>query len=200
LTKIFKKPLKIGLTGGIGTGKTTISQILSSLGIPIFNADNCSKNLLQTNQNIIKTITKQFGTSIVEKNQINTKKLGKIVFSNKKKLAILNNIIHPIVLKQFHQWVSHQNTKYIIKESAILFESESYKTLDKIILVKAPLKLRIQRVKNRDQRNLQEINAIINNQFKTNHIIKHIDYIINNNENNMLTPQVISLHHTLSIL
>ena len=133
MTKIFKKPLKIGLTGGIGSGKTTVSQILHSLGIPIFNADNCSKNLLKTNQNIIKNITKKFGQAILENNQINTNKLGEIVFSNKKKLQILNNIMHPIVLKKFREWSSNQNTKYIIKESAILFESETYKELDKFL-------------------------------------------------------------------
>ena len=128
----FKIPIKIGVTGGIGTGKTTVCTIFKKIGIPIFNADNQSKILLKKNENVISKITKVFGDNILDKKKIDTKKLGRIVFTNKKKLIELNNILHPRVIEKFDNWLLEQDSKYIIKESALLFESNTYKNLDKI--------------------------------------------------------------------
>ena len=196
----IKSPLKIGITGGIGSGKTTVSSILEKLGTPVFNSDEYGKYLLKTNKIVIKKIIQEFGRFVVENNKISTKDLSSIVFSNKKKLAKLNHIIHPHVLNKFETWAKSQNTKYIIKESAILFESKTYSELDKIILVKAPLKTRITRVCNRDNRTKEEVQKIINNQIQENKILKYVDYIINNNNNSLLTPKVIELHTILSKL
>ena len=193
-------PLKIGLTGGIGAGKTTVAKIFKTLGIPVFNSDECGKQLLKDNQNVINSIIYNFGKSITTHNQIDTKKLGKIVFSNKQNLELLNSIIHPQVFLKFNNWVLKQKTKYIIKESAILFESSIYKKLDKTILIKAPLNLRIKRICKRDQRSVEEIHNIIKNQLPIQKVVNKADYILNNSEKNLLTPKVIKIHEVLSCL
>ena len=194
-----KQPLKIGLTGGIGSGKTTISSIFDSLNIPVFNSDQISKYILQDNKRVIETIVQKFGKNIIKNNQINTAKLAKIVFSDKTKLATLNNIIHPHVLNKFNDWIRNQDSKYIIKESAILFESKTYQQLDKIILVQSPLHIRIERTCKRDNRTKEDVKNIIKNQIKDAEAIKYADYIIKNN-NKLLLPKIIQLHEVLSNL
>ena len=199
MKQIIKKPLQIGLTGGIGSGKTTISNIFKYLGVPVFNSDNISKELITTNQHIIQSIIKEFDKSIIQDNVINTKLLAKIVFSNKHKLKILNSIIHPHVLQKFDDWVLKQNGKYIIKESAILFESNTYQKLNKIILVKSPLEMRIKRVCKRDDRTENDVKRIINNQIDQDEYMPHIDYVIHNDQE-LLLPKIIRLEKTLSDL
>tara|TARA_Y100000994_G_scaffold249458_1_gene261263 strand:+ start:2291 stop:2899 length:609 start_codon:yes stop_codon:yes gene_type:complete len=195
------KPIKVGLTGGIGSGKTTVSNILKTVGIPVFNSDDESKNLLKVNPKIINDVKNLFGKSIIqEEEDIDLKKLGNIVFSNKSKLNQLSNILHPEVLIKFKQWMLTQNTTYIIKESAILFETKTYKELDKIIIVTAPLALRIDRIKKRDHRDIKQIKSIINNQLNLNTQLDKADYIINNDEKSLLIPKVIDLHMRLSRL
>ena len=199
MKKQSKKPLKIGLTGGIGSGKTTISSIFQSLNIPVFNSDQISKHILQNNKNVIGSIVKEFGKNIIQDDQINTSKLGQIVFSNKKKLEKLNNIIHPHVLNKFNEWIIDKDSKYIIKESAILFESKTYQQLDKIIFVQSPLKTRIERTCKRDNRTKENVENIIKNQIQDSEAIKYADYIIKNN-NKLLLPKIIELHEVLSNL
>ena len=196
----FKNPIKIGVTGGIGTGKTTVSTIFKNIGIPIFNADEQSKILLKKNENVISKIIKVFGDNILDKKKIDTKKLGRIVFTNKQKLIELNNILHPRVIEKFDNWLLEQDSKYIIKESALLFESNTYKNLDKIILIQSPLKLRIKRVCARDNRTKKEVSKIIKNQLKQSEYIKLVDYVITNNEKTLITPQVMAIHKQLSEL
>ena len=196
----FKNPIKIGVTGGIGTGKTTVCTIFKKIGIPIFNADEQSKILLKKNENVISKIIKVFGDNILDKKKIDTKKLGRIVFTNKQKLIELNNILHPRVIEKFDNWLLEQDSKYIIKESALLFESNTYKNLDKIILIQSPLKLRIKRVCARDNRTKKEVSKIIKNQLKQSEYIKLVDYVITNNEKTLITPQVMAIHKQLSEL
>ena len=196
----FKNPIKIGVTGGIGTGKTTVCTIFKKIGIPIFNADEQSKILLKKNENVISKIIKVFGDNILDKKKIDTKKLGRIVFTNKQKLIELNNILHPRVIEKFDNWLLEQDSKYIIKESALLFESNTYKNLDKIILIQSPLKLRIKRVCARDNRTKNEVSKIIKNQLKQSEYIKLVDYVITNNEKTLITPQVMAIHKQLSEL
>tara|TARA_B100000902_G_C27300041_1_gene912271 strand:- start:1438 stop:2025 length:588 start_codon:yes stop_codon:yes gene_type:complete len=191
---------KIGLTGGIGSGKTTASTIFQKLGVPVFNSDKESEFLLNNNREIIQEVVEKIGSNILLNDQINRQKLAQIVFSDKKKLTILNKIIHPKVSQLFNQWTKKQKSKYIIKESAILFESNTNNYLDKIILMKSPLKLRIQRVCLRDNRTKKDVENIINNQKKTREIEKYADYILNNNKNSMLASNVIQLHKKLTKL
>ena len=194
---MVKKTLKIGLTGGIGSGKTTVSNILKSLGVEIFNSDYYAKNALINNKTVKNKIYAIFGKKIISNGEINKKKLAQIVFQKKNKLQLLNKIIHPIVIQEFNKWYSQKSSHYIIKESALLFESKTFHDLDAIILIKAPIKLRINRVNQRDNRPRSEILNIIKNQVKTKDVKDHCNYIINNNEKTLLTPKVIQLHTQL---
>ena len=196
----MKKPYKIGLTGGIGAGKSTISQIFKSIGIAIFNSDSYAKELLINDKYIIRKIVQKFGDNIQKNDIIDKEKLSQIVFSDKEKLAQLNQIIHPKVKLKFESWVKQQTSHYIIKESALLFETNTHQLLDKIILVKAPVDIRIQRVCKRDNRTKEEVEKIINNQIDPNSITNEADYIINNNEQTLLTPKIIRIHHLLNQL
>ena len=192
----MKQPYKIGLTGGIGSGKTTISQIIKTLQIPVFNSDIVAKELYK-DKYIIAVLKKKFGNEIFNKESVDLKKLSQIVFNNEHHLNTLNSIIHPIVLKKFNDWYTKQTSIYIIKESALLFDTDSANNLDKIILVHSPLRLRIHRVQNRDKRTKQEIKKIINSQVLFKNIKHKADYIINNNEKKLLTPQIIKIHNKI---
>ncbi len=197
MSKIVTPALKIGLTGGIGSGKTTISEVFKKLGVPVFNSDDFGKQLLQNNTNIINQVVQEFGDTIIDNKKINTRKLASIVFSDKDKIQTLNEIIHPHVINQFEQLAQKTKKKYIIKESAILFESNSYKKVNKIILVRAPLDIRMKRVCDRDNRTKEEVEKIIRNQINDTKLLKRVDYIINNN-NELLTPQIIKIDKILS--
>ena len=190
--------LKIGLTGGIGSGKTTVSHVFHKLGIPVFNSDLHAKELLE-DEETKKTIVKNFGEDILDiKQSINKHKLSKIIFSDKTKLKFINQLIHPLVTKEFEKWVLLQNTAYVIKEYALLFKSDSNRKLDKIILVQSPLDLRIQRVKKRDKKSIKEIKEVIKNQIKIKDILSKVDFIIHNNESRLLFSQIKSIHNQLS--
>ena len=188
---------RIGLTGGIGTGKTYIANIFESLGVPIFNADIESKKLISTSNSLINDIIQEFGDNIYVKGQLDKKKLSQIVFTDIKKLERLNNLVHPKISKIFANWCNKQTTKYIIKEAAILFESGSHLELDKIICVSAPLDLRIKRIINRDNSNVKSIKNRIKNQMEQEKKELLSDYIIINDEKEKLLSQIIAIHENL---
>lgn len=186
-----KIPLKIGLTGGIGAGKSTVSKVLKSLYIPVFNSDIIAKRIYK-DKSVVTEIKKQIGVTINQDNSINKKMLSSTIFNDKTKLRKLNKIIHPIVEKKFDLWCQNQNKKMVIKESALLFESRSFKKFDKIIYVYASQKNRIDRVIKRDSRTKENVLNIISNQHKFTDIKKKVDYIIYNNDELMM-PQIIRI-------
>jgi dephospho-CoA kinase len=170
----------IGLTGGIGSGKTTIAKHFASLGIPVYIADDEAKKLMD-NSEIIAKLQAVFGNEIIENQKIDRKALAQIVFQNPKKLKILNSIIHPAVKKHFTDWLStYKNHPIIIKEAAILFESGSYKDCDSIITVTSPLEERVNRVMKRDNASRESILDRINNQWTDEQRISKSDYVIIN--------------------
>lgn len=170
----------IGLTGGIGSGKTTIAKHFASLGIPVYIADDEAKKLMD-NSEIIAKLQAVFGEEIIENKKIDRKALAQIVFQNPKKLKILNSIIHPAVKKHFTDWLStYKNHPIIIKEAAILFESGSYKDCDLIITVTSPLEERVNRVMKRDNASRESILDRINNQWTDEQRISKSDYVIIN--------------------
>ena len=172
----------IGLTGGIGSGKTTLATYIDSLGIPVFIADDEARKLMRFPQ-VLREIKAVFGESIFEKGQLNRQELASIVFSNPEKLSQLNGIIHPAVKKQFKIWLDqHQSAPFVIYEAAILFESGSYKNCDYIITITAPLEDRIARVMQRDDSSKEQVLNRINSQWtdeqreaKSNFIIENSD-------------------------
>lgn len=191
--------LKIGLTGGIGSGKTTISKIFAILGIPIYYADNVAKQLMQTDTALIETLKSTFGNTIYNtNNELQPQILSKIVFKNPTELNKLNHIVHPAVLKHAEDWHNKQkNCPYTLKEAALLFESGSYRLLDKIIVVHAPLNIRIQRIMTRDNFSEEETIQRIKQQLPEEEKLKKADYIIHNQPNTFLIPQVLSIHQKL---
>lgn len=170
----------IGLTGGIGSGKTTIANHFMAAGIPVYIADDAARKIMQSEE-IIEEIKKVFGTAIFENGILNREKLAQIVFSDSEKLKVLNAIIHPAVKKHFHRWIlDHKNAPFIIYEAAILFESGSYKDCDKIITVTAPMESRIQRVIQRDNSCRDQVLKRINSQWNDDQRIAKSDFVIGN--------------------
>src|SRR5687767_9978123 len=151
-TSYIKQPpmLRIGLTGGIGSGKTTVAAIFGVLGIPVYYADDAAKRLMDENENVKTAIENNFGKEAYKNGKLDRKYVSDIVFNNADKLAFLNSIVHPATIKDADEWMQSQKSPYIIKEAALLFESGSHQKLDYIIGVKAPLDLRISRVMKRD--------------------------------------------------
>lgn len=181
----------IGLTGGIGSGKTTIAKKFLERGIPIYNADERSKILLDQND-VIQEITTIFGKEILAENQkIDRKKLAQIVFKNPEQLQKLNHILHPKVGLDFKNWVlEHKKHPFLIKEAAILLESGSYKSCDYIILVKATLENRIKRVIARDKTTEKDVIDRINNQWSDEKKEPLVDFIIQNDDINVIDNQI----------
>lgn len=189
--------LKVGITGGIGSGKTTVCQIFSQLGIPIFNADQAVKELYAQHQGLKLQLKSAFGTEVyISDDQINIPFL-KGLFASPENTEKLNKIVHPLVFQAFYDWANQQNAPYVIKEAAILFESGADKTVDKVIGVIAPEELRIERVRTRDQRSIEEIKTIIDKQLSNNELREKCDYIIENDGNQSLIQQVRELHAQL---
>jgi dephospho-CoA kinase len=193
----MQTPLQIGITGGIGSGKSLICRIFHVLGVPVYDADSRAKKLMTTDGILIDQIKKEFGTlSYDEKGELNRELLSKTVFNQPDKLARLNALVHPRVAWDYNQWINEQRgASYCLKEAALLFEAGSYQLLDKIIVVAAADELRIKRVLQRDpHRNKTEVERIIKNQMPQEEKMKRADYVINNDESELVIPQVLKLH------
>lgn len=174
--------VKVGLTGGIGSGKTTVSNFLLDYGIPVYNSDSKGKTLMNTNLELKNNIVSIFGERVYDNGILNTNLLSSIVFNDSTKIEQLNNLVHPKVSQDFNQWVGKNNNKPIlVKEAAILIESGAYLNMDKIILVVSEKSTRINRVSKRDNSDLESIEKRINLQLTDNEKIKYADYIIENN-------------------
>lgn len=164
----LSKVLKIGITGGIGSGKSTVCRLFEELGIPVYNADERAKYLMQHEHYLIDEIKKNFGEEVYENGQLNRALLASKVFHDKEKVNLLNSLVHPAVFRDSERWIEEQQTAhppYAIKEAALLIEAGSYKYLDKLIVVTAPLAVRLQRVCERDQVSVEEVQARMKNQL-----------------------------------
>lgn len=170
----------IGLTGGIGSGKTTVANHFIEAGIPVYIADDGARKIMQSPE-ILREIEKIFGSSIFENGLLNRQKLAEIVFNNPDKLKQLNGIIHPAVKKHFGNWIlNHKNSPFVIYEAAILYEGGSYKDCDKIITVTAPLETRIERVIQRDKTTRENVLKRINMQWTDDQRLGKSDFVIEN--------------------
>jgi dephospho-CoA kinase len=186
--------LRIGLTGGIGSGKSTVARIFKVLGVPVYNADDEAKRLMIEDANLHDHIISAFGPESYTDGVLNRKYLSAQVFNNREKLNQLNSLVHPATLRDAAEWMKKQKTPYVIKEAALIFESGSQKMLDYVIGVKAPLALRIERTMKRDNVTLHEVNARIDLQMDEEEKLHLCDYLIVNDEKQMLIPQVLALH------
>jgi dephospho-CoA kinase len=194
------KPLLVGITGGIGAGKSVVCKIFQALSVPIYDADSRAKWLMNHNDSLKAKIINLFGFESYENDQLNREWMGKKVFQNTKLLKQLNSLVHPAVSEDFAEFVgNNSDAKYIVKEAALLIETESYKSLDYLILVTAPLALRIERVKVRDaHRTVEDIESIISKQLSDDEKIHLADTIISNDGVSLLIPQVLKLHEQFS--
>jgi dephospho-CoA kinase len=186
--------LKLGVTGGIGSGKSVICKILECFGIPIFRADDEGRRLLLENAGIQKQVVQLFGNNILKNGKPDPKKIASIVFNNPDKLKKLNNIIHPAISNAFFKWSSEfQSANCVVEEAAILFESGAEKNLDTVLLVTAPEELKIRRVMQRDNITETEIKKRMKFQWSDEKKIPKADFVLFNEENTLLTPQVIGI-------
>ncbi len=194
--------IKVGITGGIGSGKTTICRLFELLGIPVYYSDDESKQLLDSNMDVKAGIVKTFGNDLLsESGLIDKKKLASLVFNNKEALEKLNSIVHPAVRAHFENWLNqHSAQKYILKEAAILFESNAYKRVDKIITVTAPAEMKISRAMHRDKISREQVEHRMMNQISDEKKINRSEFVIYNDEQKLLIPQVINIHNQLNKL
>jgi len=186
--------LRIGITGGIGSGKSTVAGIFSVLGIPVYNSDDASKRLMAEDENLKRNIIASFGESSYVNGMLNRKYLAAQVFEDSKKLALLNSLVHPATINDARQWMEKQKSVYVIKEAALIFESGSNEFLDFVIGVQSPRELRIERALKRDNVTREEIEARMKLQMDEDEKMKRCNFIIVNDEQQMLIPQVLSLH------
>ena len=184
----------VGLTGGIGSGKTTVAGFFRDFGVPVYIADDAGKRLMKTSAEIKKAIISLFGEKAYDNDTPNRKFIASQVFNDSEQLKKLNQIIHPAVEKDFHQWVKEQSYEYVIYEAAILFETGSYKKCDFSILVTAPQELRIERLQERDNSSRSEIKERMNNQWSDEKKEKLADFIIKNEELSQTRLQVEHIH------
>jgi dephospho-CoA kinase len=189
--------LKIGLTGGIGSGKTTVAKVFESLGIPVYYADDAAKRLLATNESLKAAVKEHFGEAAYRNNEPDRKYLAGIVFNNKEKLDLLNSLTHPVTIKDAEDWMSKQHSPYAIKEAALLFESGAAEKLDYVIGVYAPQHIRIKRVMARDQLNTDDVLKRISRQIDEELKMKLCNFVIRNNDEQLILPQIMALHEKL---
>lgn len=189
--------LQVGITGGIGSGKSTVSKVFEVLGIPVLDADSVAKHLMQYDPDLRQSLMALFGEETYTNGQLNREHIAALVFNNPQQLEQLNAIVHPATIAFSKNWAQQQTAPYIIKEAALLFESGSYKELDKIIGVYAPLPLRLQRAVNRDQVSEAAIRSRMARQMDEEEKMKRCDFIIKNDESTSVLLQVLSLHEQL---
>jgi dephospho-CoA kinase len=190
-------PLQIGITGGIGSGKSLICKIFATLGIPVYDADSHAKALMTTDGILVSQIKKEFGDlSYHADGTLNRNYLGAHVFDDENKLEALNKLVHPRVGVDYERWVDqHRDAPYVLKEAALLFESGSHRLLDKIVVVSAPESLRQKRVLQRDaHRTVEQFKAIVEKQLPEEEKLNQADYIIVNDDTVLVIPQVLKLH------
>lgn len=193
--------LKVGVTGGIGTGKSIVCRVFALLGIPVYDSDARAKWVMHHHPELRRELIATFGAEVFDAstNQLNRPYLARLAFTNPDQLTLLNQLVHPRVKQDFIDWVAaQQNIPYIIKEAALMYETEAHRQVTKMIAVTAPLPVRQARLLTRDpHRTLSDIQAIIEKQLPEEEKINRADYIIYNNDQQLVIPQIVATHQQL---
>jgi len=189
--------IKVAITGGIGTGKTTISNMFADKGVPVFNSDEIAKEIMNTNSLLKNEIVTAFGDKVYDKNKLNKEYLSDVIFNNESLLKKINSIVHPYVADEFNSWIEEQDSKYIIYESAIIFENQAEDFFDKIICVTASEEDVISRVMKRNNFSVDKIKSIINKQLPNGAKIQKSDYVIENTNISKLSDKVLEIHNDI---
>lgn len=189
--------LRVGLTGGIGSGKSTVARILETLGVPVYYADDAAKELMNTDEALMQSVIGLFGPSAYINGQLDRKFISSVVFNDQSKLEALNALVHPATIRHSEEWYSRLHVPYAIREAALIFESGASENLDFVIGVYAPRILRIQRVQQRDGLPAAEIQKRMDRQINEEIKMKLCDFVIRNDEQELLIPQVLKIHERL---
>ena len=189
----------IGLTGGIGSGKSTVAKIFAQFGIPVLDADATAKAIMNEDSSVKTKLIELFGTEAYKESQLNRPYIAQLVFDDAFKLQQLNAIIHPITIQYAKDWALKQSAPYVIKEAALFFESGSAEGVDKIIGVTAPKHIRIQRVMQRDQISREEVIKRMEHQIEDSLKMKLSDWVIQNDDMHLLIPQVLAIHNEILV-
>ena len=189
--------LKIGLTGGIGSGKTTVAQIFEVLGVPVYYADDAAKNLMNEDEDLKREIIRHFGEESYVDGLLNRSYLSETVFSNPEKTILINSLIHPATIADAEKWMNNQKTTYAIKEAALIFEAGAEKKLDLVIGVYAPEALRVKRVSARNNISMESVKSRIKNQMDDDLKMSLCDTVLINDETQLLIPQVVAFHENI---
>jgi len=192
-----RKGLKLGVTGGIGSGKSTVCKVFGVLGIPVFSADDEAKKILDIDRGIQIKINKLAGMDLFSSGKLDRPVLANIIFNNKKLLEKVNSIIHPAVFSSFGEWFNQQDSPYSIMEAAILFESGGFRLMDKVVTVVTPMEERIKRLLSGNRLTKEQIIERIKNQIDDESRIKQSDFVIYNSENDMIIPAIIGIHEEM---
>ena len=189
--------LKIGLTGGIGSGKSTVAQIFEVLGIPVYYADLAAKKIMNEDKELRSAITNIFGEHAYENNMLNRKYISSLVFSDPVKLQQLNALVHPATKKDGEAWMKQQTSPYAIHEAALIFEAKVSDRLDQVIGVSSPIELRIKRAIERDKVSREEVLKRMDQQLDEKIKLSKCDFVLINDEQQLIIPQVLELHKKL---
>ena len=192
--------LKVGITGGIGSGKSTVAHIFETFGIPVYYADAAAKKLMNEDEKLKQQVQQLFGEGAYRNGQLNRAFVSEQVFNNPEKLALLNSIVHPATIADAAKWMQQQSAPYAIKEAALIFESGAQENLEKVIGVFAPKAIRIKRVMDRDGITREEVLARMNKQINETIKMRLCNYVITNDEQQLLIPQVLAVHEKLLAL
>lgn len=191
--------MKLGVTGGIGSGKTTVCRVFNVLGIPVFSADPAANKIIDTNADIIRGINSLAGKDLYPDGSLDRSLLASMIFNDKSFLGKINSLVHPVVFDNFKRWAKEQNAPYVIMEAAILFESGASKLVDKVVTIIAPMEERMERVIKRNKLSRDQVMDRINNQMDDESKTKLSDYIIHNSENDMIIPAILKIHEDILI-
>ncbi len=189
--------LRIGITGGIGSGKSIVARVFNNLGIPVYNADTAAKRLMETDPELQAAIRRHFGNEAFVQGKLDRSYLASIVFNDKAKLDTLNALVHPVTIRDAELWMKQQDSPYALKEAALIFESGSQSSLDFVIGVTAPQSLRIHRVMQRDGVSREEVLKRIDKQLDQSLVMRLCDYVVVNNDQQLVVPQVLAVHADL---
>jgi dephospho-CoA kinase len=189
--------MKIGVTGGIGSGKTTVCRVFNVLGIPVFSADAEAKKIMNSDIEVIEKVKTIAGKNVYSSGYLNRTELARIIFNNNILLKEINSIVHPLVFENFKAWVKSVNGAYVIMDAAILFESRASELVDKIVTVVAPVEERIERVVRGNKLTREQVLDRIKNQMDDEKKINLSDYVIYNSENEMIIPSILKIHEDI---
>jgi dephospho-CoA kinase len=200
MSKLAEKSLKLGITGGIGSGKTTVCKVFAVFGIPVFSADDEAKRIQDNDRDLQIKINSVVGKDLFPAGMLDRPEMAKLIFNNKDVLEKVNSIVHPAVFRSYNEWVKKQNSPYCIMEAAILFESGASRLMDRIVTVITPMEERIERLLRGNKLSREQIVERIKNQIDDESRIKQSDFVIFNSENDMIVPAIIEIHKEMLTL